>query len=165
MGSHYLAMSEEEQAFCVGDGTDMFMAGFSSSLAYQEPCVTLLWQRIVLNTRGKFITACLVVAVFGVVLEGLIFVRRKVNNKAGKVSLFMLNIIGAYFAMLVAMTYCVELFLCIILGQAAGHAIFNTGGDKGINDDTEKEDAECPGTGAGCHSNTEYQERVSTEGL
>ena len=25
------------------------------------------------------------------------------------------------------MTYCVELFLCIILGQAAGHAIFNTG--------------------------------------
>ena len=78
------------------------------------------------------------------------------------------------------MTYCVELFLCIILGQAAGHAIFNTGyysddkieiltcvigGDEGIDEETEKEDAECPGTGAGCHSNTGYQERVSTEGL
>ena len=78
------------------------------------------------------------------------------------------------------MTYCVELFLCIILGQAAGHAIFNTGyysddkieiltcitgGDKGIDDGNEKEDAECPGTGAGCNSNTGYQERVSTEGL
>ena len=37
----------------------------------------------------------------GLVLEGLISVRRKVNNKAGKVSLFMLNITGAYFAMLV----------------------------------------------------------------
>merc|ERR1712179_609382 len=143
------AMGEEEQVFCVGDGTDMFMAGFSSSLAHQEPCVTLLWQRIVLNTKTKFISACLVVAVFGVVLEGLIFMRRKVNNKAGKVSLFMLNITGAYFAMLVVMTYCVELFLCIILGQAAGHAIFNTGGD---DYDNEKEDAECPGTGAGCHS-------------
>ena len=40
-----------------------------------------------------------------------------------------------------------------------------TGADKGIDDSNEKEDAESPGTGAGCHSNTEYQERVSTEGL
>ena len=24
-----IAMGEEEQVFCVGDGTDMFMAGFS----------------------------------------------------------------------------------------------------------------------------------------
>ena len=37
----------------------------------------------------------------GVVLEGLLCVRRKVKNKAGKVSIFMLNIAGAYFAMLV----------------------------------------------------------------
>ena len=27
----------------------------------------------------------------------------------------------------VAMTYCVELFICIIVGQALGHAVFNTG--------------------------------------
>merc|ERR1712013_970325 len=154
-----MGMSEEEQVFCIGDGTDMFMTGFSASLLHQEPCVTLLWQRIVLNTRTRFVIACLVVAVFGVVLEGLLCVRRKVRNKAGKVSLFMLNITGAYFAMLVAMTYCVELFLCIILGQAAGHAIFNTGGD----DDTEKEDTECPGRGGGCDNDTGYQERVSEE--
>ena len=73
------------------------------------------------------------------------------------------------------MTYCVELFLCIILGQAAGHAIFNTGDtdDKieilscitGGDDDTEKEDTECPGTGGGCNDNTGYEEGVSTEEL
>ena len=71
------------------------------------------------------------------------------------------------------MTYCVELFLCIILGQATGHAIFNTGDtdDKieilsciaGGDDDTEKEDTECPGRGGGCDNNTGYQERVSEE--
>jgi len=42
------------------------------------------------------------------------------------ISLFALNIGSGYLAMLVAMTYSVELFICMVLGLVMGHAIFNT---------------------------------------
>eukprot|EP00090_Calanus_glacialis_P018818 TRINITY_DN29137_c0_g1_i1.p1 TRINITY_DN29137_c0_g1~~TRINITY_DN29137_c0_g1_i1.p1 ORF type:complete len:175 (-),score=37.27 TRINITY_DN29137_c0_g1_i1:108-611(-) len=143
---------QEDDSFCTGDGTDMFMKGFSISLAQQEPCVALLWQNFVLNTKTKFIIACVGVLAFGVVLEGLICFRRSVEKKWVKVILFMLNITGGYFAMLVAMTYCVELFICIIGGQALGHAVFNTGQDD-TNEDTE--DTKCDTEGVTCHGNKE----------
>ena len=41
--------------------------------------------------------------------------------------LFGVNIASGYFAMLVAMTYSVELFICMIIGLVLGHGIFNTG--------------------------------------
>ena len=41
--------------------------------------------------------------------------------------MFGLNILSGYLAMLVAMTYSVELFLCMVAGLVAGHAIFNSG--------------------------------------
>ena len=43
------------------------------------------------------------------------------------VLLFALNIGSGYLAMLVAMTYSVELFICMVIGLVMGHAIFNTG--------------------------------------
>ena len=43
------------------------------------------------------------------------------------VFMFGLNILSGYLAMLVAMTYSVELFLCMVAGLVVGHAIFNTG--------------------------------------
>ena len=42
------------------------------------------------------------------------------------VSLFGLNLILGYLAMLVAMTYSVELFLCVVFGLCVGHFTFNT---------------------------------------
>merc|ERR1719159_2033697 len=48
-------------------------------------------------------------------------------RRAAIVALFGLNIASGYFAMLVAMTYSVELFICMILGLVIGHGIFNTG--------------------------------------
>merc|ERR1711892_261224 len=160
--------SEEDDSFCTGDGTDMFMKGFSLSLAHQEPCVTLLWQKWVLKTKTKFIIACLGVLAFGLLLEGLICFRRKVKNKLAKVILFMMNITGGYFAMLVAMTYCVELFLCIIGGQAVGHAVFNA--DAGDATDEGAGDTECEAEGVTCQgkmktSSSEDQNNVSTEKL
>ena len=38
-----------------------------------------------------------------------------------------MNIGSGYLAMLVAMTYSVELFICMVIGLVLGHAIFNTG--------------------------------------
>ena len=42
------------------------------------------------------------------------------------VLLFGFNVGSGYLAMLVAMTYSVELFLCMVAGLVAGHAIFNS---------------------------------------
>ena len=41
--------------------------------------------------------------------------------------MYGVNVTSGYFAMLVAMTYSVELFSCMILGLVLGHALFNSG--------------------------------------
>ena len=46
-------------------------------------------------------------------------------KRLAAVFLFGLNLVLGYLAMLVAMTYSVELFLCVVLGLMAGHAFFN----------------------------------------
>ena len=42
------------------------------------------------------------------------------------VILFGLNLVFGYLAMLVAMTYSIELFICVVLGLCVGHFTFNT---------------------------------------
>ena len=41
-------------------------------------------------------------------------------------TLFGLNLVSGYLAMLVAMTYSIELFICVVIGLMAGHFFFNT---------------------------------------
>lgn len=41
--------------------------------------------------------------------------------------MYGVNVTSGYFAMLVAMTYSVELFSCMIVGLVCGHALFNSG--------------------------------------
>ena len=40
--------------------------------------------------------------------------------------LFGLNLVSGYLAMLVVMTYSIELFICVVIGLCFGHFIFNT---------------------------------------
>ena len=42
------------------------------------------------------------------------------------VTFFGLNLILGYLAMLVAMTYSIELFCCVVIGLCLGHFVFNT---------------------------------------
>ena len=42
------------------------------------------------------------------------------------VCLFGLNLVSGYLAMLVAMTYSIELFACVVFGLCLGHFVFNT---------------------------------------
>merc|ERR1719483_310147 len=51
---------------------------------------------------------------------------RGVSRRAAIIFLFALNIASGYLAMLVAMTYSMELFICMVVGLVLGHAIFNT---------------------------------------
>jgi hypothetical protein len=49
-----------------------------------------------------------------------------VARKILVISLFGVNLILGYLAMLVAMTYSVELFLCVVAGLILGHGLLNS---------------------------------------
>merc|ERR1719295_1428589 len=51
---------------------------------------------------------------------------RGLSRRGAIIFLFALNIASGYLAMLVAMTYSVELFICMVVGLVIGHGIFNT---------------------------------------
>jgi len=125
-------------SFCNGQGTDMYMQGFTASGNTKDACVILLFKSWVLDTRIKFAVGCVGVIILGIAIEGLLCLRREIQSRkillrirgvarrASIVFLFTLNISSGYLAMLVAMTYSVELFICMVVGLVVGHAIFNT---------------------------------------
>jgi len=125
--------------FCrEGSGTDMYMQGFTTSGKPKDACVILLFNSWVLNSREKFGIGCVGVIFLGIAIEAMLCLRRLlqsrrilprlrgVSRRASIIFLFALNIASGYLAMLVAMTYSVELFICMVVGLVAGHAFFNS---------------------------------------
>merc|ERR1719450_304756 len=131
-----------DEKFCIG-GTDMYMQGFSISSSGKNVCVILLFNDWILDTKTKFIFGCVGVVILGVAIEGLLALRRSLQSRKIllKISsftrrvfiilLFGVNVASGYFAMLVAMTYSVELFICMVAGLLVGHAIFNSDAEVG----------------------------------
>mmetsp|Transcript_12650 Transcript_12650/g.28080 ORF Transcript_12650/g.28080 Transcript_12650/m.28080 type:complete len:664 (+) Transcript_12650:137-2128(+) len=129
--------------FCQGVGTTMYMQGFVSYLSgsyastgYETPqCLSLWFEDWVLNSAGKFAAACFGCLLLGLLTESVTWLRRlaraHLKNKpalrqgAVMVFLYAAQLTLGYFAMLVAMTYQSELFICIVLGLAMGHWVFN----------------------------------------
>lgn len=133
---------EPYDKFCEG-GMDMLMGGFEtaggSTQESRKTCVILFFKSWKLNSAGKFAAACLGVFVLGLGIEVLIWLRRKIVSRkrlmlnlpipARKlivISLFGANLVLGYLAMLVAMTYSVELFICVVVGIIVGHAVLNS---------------------------------------
>jgi len=128
--------TKDDKKFCDG-GTDMYMQGFSLA-SRKNICVILLFESWVLDTKTKFIIGCIGVVILGIAIEGLLALRRNLQSRKIllKMSslmrrvliilLFGVNVACGYFGMLVAMTYSVELFLCMVIGLLLGHAIFNS---------------------------------------
>merc|ERR1719481_1332373 len=125
--------------FCQpGSGTDMYMQGFVTSGKAKEACVILLFNSWVLNSREKFAIGCVGVIFLGIAIEAMLCLRRLLQSgkvlrrlrglsrRGAIILLFALNIASGYLAMLVAMTYSVELFICMVVGLVAGHALFNS---------------------------------------
>ena len=128
---------EDPDRFCTG-AISMYMTGFQTSGNKKKPCVILLFEPWVLDSKGKIAGACIGTILFGMFIELVVFTRRQIHGKKPgfaienailyKVVLifaFAINIGCGYLAMLIAMTYSVELFVSIILGLAIGYAIFN----------------------------------------
>ena len=84
---------------------------------------------------GKFAAACLGCLLLGIFTEGLSYLRRWVRSllRARRAPeqilvmcfLYSVQLAFGYFCMLIAMTYQVELFVCVVVGLGAGHGIFN----------------------------------------
>ena len=127
-------------AFCNGRSS-MYMTGFAWTGGGSTPCVILFFHGWALDTPGKFRLGCAGVFCLGLLVEWLVewlvHLRRllarerpasrqqRVRREAAAAALFGLNIAAAYLAMLVAMTYSVQLFLLVCLGLVAGHFLFN----------------------------------------
>lgn len=132
--------------FCQGVGVTMYMQGFVSYVTgdYRTKggnttpqCLALWFDDWVLNTESRFAAACFGCILLGILTESISYLRRiaraNVKSAAFIVQLLVMCTLYAsqltlgYFAMLVAMTYQVELFVCIVSGLAIGHGIFSMG--------------------------------------
>lgn len=133
------AHSHDDERFCIPNtGTDMYMDGFQVSGKKDNPCIILFFKPWVLDSQLKFAMGCLGVILLGIGVEGLLCFRRLLQSRkilrvisspirrGGIIVLFGFNIAFGYLAMLVAMTYSVELFICMVIGLVIGHGIFNT---------------------------------------
>jgi len=128
--------------------------------------VILLFKSWVLDTKAKFGIACVGVILLGIAIEGLLCLRREIQSRkillrirglarrASIILLFALNIGSGYLAMLVAMTYSVELFICMVIGLVLGHAVFNTEAAVGESVDP------CCASQAIAHSNDAKQQEA-----
>ncbi|XP_023345714.1 uncharacterized protein LOC111714758 isoform X4 [Eurytemora carolleeae] len=164
------------EKFCIGKGTDMFMNGFQVTGSENQLCVILFFEAWVLDSQLKFFFGCIGVILLGIGVEGLLCVRRLLQSRkilrfisspvrrGSIIVLFGLNIAFGYMAMLVAMTYSVELFLCMVLGLVLGHAIFNTAAPVGesvdpccasqvigASNDTASDSSNMPKKSKNCH--------------
>ncbi len=120
--------------FCNG-ASDMLMLGFDVSGKENNPCVILFFNAWTLDEPWKFALGCVGVALMGVAAEALIWYRRYRQNQVytgSRLAWMMIEMLCyaaslmlGYLAMLVAMTYSVELFLSVCLGLVVGHVIFN----------------------------------------
>ena len=111
------------------------------------PCINLFFPGWTLNTPYKFVGAMVGVFILALITELFGKLRTKALHLSNttkttqimKKKLFRdvylgmhgFHAVRGYFLMLAAMTYSVELFICVIFGLVLGHALFapNTGGD------------------------------------
>mgnify|MGYP005862105537 CR=1 FL=1 len=109
----------------------MYMDGFH--WVHSSLCVIYLFPEWVLDSRVKLAMASLGTLLMGVLLEGVIWQRRRVVKRMsagmarlGVGSVFCgLQLTFGYFIMLIVMTYSGVLFLCCVGGLMLGNMLFN----------------------------------------
>merc|ERR1719388_30065 len=112
----------------------MSMTGFSTFS--DSRCINYLTKALPLKSAVGMAVAVVVTIAIGVAVEYLGMVSQQWRYKMSKMAtyqtpraktvymgLYMIERFGAYIAMLVAMSYSVELLVALIVGLAAGHAM------------------------------------------
>ena len=125
------------EGYCYGSGASMIMAGFTSVALERlgsTPCLNLLFTSWTLNSKLKYFFACTGTFFLGIVIQYISKsrserakenIRPSVLGNAVVLILFGTQMILSYYAMLVAMTYSVELFSMVIAGLTVGFGVFN----------------------------------------
>ncbi|KAH9260091.1 hypothetical protein BASA81_001863 [Batrachochytrium salamandrivorans] len=90
--------------------TNMFMSGFNG-IGPNLNCVVFLFQSWVMDTEVKYAFGSLGAFLVAFTVEAVVALRRQ--------------LVLAYFAMLLAMSFATVIFIMIMLGFVCGHALFN----------------------------------------
>ena len=117
-------------------GTTMYMDGFHFSLRENKECLIFLFDGLVLNNRIKVIFACIFTLALAVAMESLVFLRKSLLERDAKKKLsflgksrisllYGLHLSFAYFLMLLAMTYSIELFSSVVVGLCLGKLLWS----------------------------------------
>lgn len=120
--------------------TNMYMDGFNG-LGPNVPCLIFLFQSWILDTPTKYAFGSIGAFLIGIAIETLVYFRRQLkltklthlapSSRKRKVCAFMLillygiQLVLAYFAMLLAMSFAIVIFTMVMLGLTTGHFIFN----------------------------------------
>lgn len=125
--------------FCYGVGTSMFMSGFttiSSEDRGSTACMNLFFDHWTLNSKLKYVFACIGIFALAVFFEYLKVLKRQLMGlslmkrspvwvkDAVSVLFYGCQLTISYFLMLAAMTYSTELFSAMICGLTLGYALF-----------------------------------------
>eukprot|EP01031_Cornospumella_fuschlensis_P028931 gene28931-34916_t len=127
-------------SFCYGSGSSMLMQGFQSTWGKKKgnaECIALFVDNWTLDSSAKFGGACFGVFVLGLLVQ--LFAKLRLMLSSTKqpllpakyqhwafplsVALYGVNMVLGYFAMLVAMTYSVELFCFVCCGLIVGYTL------------------------------------------
>lgn len=125
-GTHHpTSTSDFCQSSAASVGVSMYMVGFKmSSTSPDAPCVVFLYADLVLDTPWKFALGCLATIVLCASVEVLSVASRRLPEKRQNDIGALMHVFGltlAYLAMLLVMTYSVEIFCCVIIGFFIGH--------------------------------------------
>ena len=123
--------------YCYG-GTTMYMNGF---VWEDTNCVIYLFRSWVITSRGFLVLACIGTVLLGILLESLVWVRRKyllpkssarhiaphasvVRKIMIPVLCYGIQLLFGYLLMLIVMTYSGPLVISVIMGLVLGNVIF-----------------------------------------
>lgn len=123
--NHANSTSKVERPYCYG-ATSMLMQGFEWK---SNVCLVYLFPQWTISSSNKMLLACFVTIGLGVVLEGILYSRRRAiqsaKSKRTKILFsgffYSLQLTLGYALMLVVMTYSGPLVLSVVLGIVVGH--------------------------------------------
>mmetsp|Transcript_20165 Transcript_20165/g.41553 ORF Transcript_20165/g.41553 Transcript_20165/m.41553 type:complete len:189 (+) Transcript_20165:122-688(+) len=129
---------ESEMDFCRGMSMTMSMGGFQSALfskGHPADCITFLFTEWKLDRPGKYVGAMIVTFVLAVLNEGIAHWQPHIRNyylegkpkhqrKTVMTLIYGSQQLLGWLLMLIAMTFSIELFACVVLGLFFGKFLF-----------------------------------------
>eukprot|EP00039_Didymoeca_costata_P019369 m.337270 g.337270 ORF g.337270 m.337270 type:complete len:191 (-) comp18088_c0_seq1:143-715(-) len=125
-----VAGMDMNNTFCHGMGMSMGMMGFGGN---GKNCLIFIFNDFILNTKAKYIGAIVLTIVFSIIVDMLRLLSQKYAERYGNspsfldavvmAGVYMVQMVIAYFLMLIVMLFDSGLFAAVILGLGLGRLI------------------------------------------